>query len=162
MKFSQPLKTVRNYFYNKSGSAAVEFAIAAPVLLLGLVIVTDLGLAIRERMSLDQATRAGADFAMNGADQQTIENLVTAAARGVYGSQPGDVNNNYLPIVTATETCECPNNRGVVVSCTTICTSANSQSEPPYLFWSIMARQQYDGLLIPDFRMQSEIKVQVR
>jgi len=62
---------------DRSGSSAVEFAVGAPVLLVGLVIVTDVGLAVNDRMNLDQSVRAGAEFAMNDVDDETtLEDMV--------------------------------------------------------------------------------------
>ena len=148
-----------SFLRNKSGSSAVEFAIAAPVLLGGLVIVVDVGLAMRDRMLLDQSVRAGAEFAMNNENNEsTIENMVKASATGHYGTQPGDVNNSYAMVVDATSSCECPDAPGTVVTCTNLCTG----DILPYSYWTIAATKNYNALILPDFQLGTEIKVQVR
>jgi Flp pilus assembly protein TadG len=150
---------MKSLLRDRSGSSAVEFAITAPVLLGGLVMVVDIGLAMRERMLLDQSVRAGAEFAMNNVnDETTIENMVKASATGVYGTQPGDVNNGAALTVDATSTCECPNAPGTAVSCTALCTG----DILPYSYWTIAASRNYNALILPDFALGTEIKVQVR
>lgn len=144
---------------DKSGSSAVEFAVAAPVLVLGLVVVTDVGLAISDRMNLDQSVRAGAEFAMNNVeDETTIEDMVRSAATGAYGTNLSNVNSSDIPTVDATRSCECPDAAGVAVSCTMLCTG----DVPPSIFYDIQASKNYEGIFIPDFAMNTEIKVQVR
>lgn len=149
-----------SFVRDKSGSSAVEFAVGAPVLLIGLVIVTDVGLAVSDRMNLDQSVRAGAEFAMNNVeDEDTLEDMVKSAATGAYGSQLGDVDSSKIPTVDVTKSCECPDQPGVSVSCTAqICTG----DIPPSIYYDFAASKSYQGIFIPDFTMQTEMKVQVR
>ena len=51
------------------GIAAAEFALIAPVMLTMLFGVYDLGNAIQERLQLEQAVRAGGQFALSWPDQ---------------------------------------------------------------------------------------------
>lgn len=149
----------RNFLRSREGSSAIEFAIGAPVLLIGLIIVTDIGLAIGERMRLDQSVRAGAEFAMNSVeDETTLEDMVRSAATGAYGDQLNDVDSSEIPTVDVTKSCECPSAPGVAVSCTNICTG----DLPPSVYYGFIASKAYQGIFIPDFRMQTEMKVQVR
>ena len=98
---------LKRFICDKSGSSAVEFAVGAPVLLIGLIIVTDVGLAVSDRMNLDQSVRAGAEFAMNNVeDETTLEDMVKSAATGAYGDQLNDINSNEIPTVDVTKTCE--------------------------------------------------------
>jgi pilus assembly protein CpaE len=144
---------------DKCGSSAVEFAVGAPVLLVGLVIVTDIGLAVNDRMNLDQAVRAGAEFAMNNVDDEdTLEEMVKSAATGVYGSQPGDVNSSNTPTVDVTRTRERPDAPGAAASCDQLCTG----EIVPYIYYDFLASKAYQGIFIPDFAMQTQMKVQVR
>ncbi|MFZ5618542.1 MAG: TadE/TadG family type IV pilus assembly protein [Pseudomonadota bacterium] len=156
-------KTLRNLAAslrkNASGSAAVEFAIGAPVLLVGLIIVTDIGLAISDRMNLDQSVRAGAEFAMNSVeDETTLEDMVKSAATGAYGAALNDVNSSDIPTVDVTRTCECPDAPGVSSSCTTLCTG----DVPPSIYYDFLASKNYQGIFIPDFTLETEMTVQVR
>ncbi len=145
------------FFRDRKGSSAVEFAVGAPVLLIGLIIVTDVGLAVKGRMSLDQSVRAGAEFAMNSVDDKArIENMVRTAGSGVYGTQQGDVSSGGVT-ANATKTCDCA---GAAQNCAamTLCPDGN----PPSIFWQIAAQKSYDGIFMPTFTMHTEMKVQVR
>lgn len=146
---------------DKSGVAAVEFAFSAPMLILGVVVMTDLGLAVHERMNLDQAVRSGAEFVMNDvSDKDEIKKLVIAAATGTYSETPNDVESAERPTVTVPDpVCECPDNPGTAVSCSgTLC----SNDMPPSVYYYIHAKKTYEALLLPDMSLQTEITVQVR
>lgn len=149
---------------DRSGVAAVEFAIGAPMMILGMVVMTDLGLAIHERMNLDQAVRAGAEFAMHEVrDTDELEKLMTGAAVGEWRdtSDPDvDVSNYDPPTVDASVWCECPDNPGVTVACgTTICTSTGF---PPSVYYQLTAERIYEGIILPNIPLSTEIRVQVR
>lgn len=145
---------------DESGVAAVEFAIAAPVMLFGLVIMTDLGLATNERMTLDQAVRAGADFVMTDiSDETEIEQLITAAATGSYSPTPSAQEISQRPMVSVVMTCECPDNPGVTVSCSgTLC----ANSLPSSMYYTLSASKTYDSMLWSDIPLQAGITVQTR
>lgn len=150
---------VASFIRNKKGSSAVEFAVGAPVLLIGLIIVTDVGLAVSDRMKLDQSVRAGAEFAMNSVeDEVTLEDMVKSAATGAYGSQLNDIDSNDVPTVDVTKTCECPDATGTSVDCDQLCTG----EIVPSIYYDFAASKSYQGIFIPDFTMQTEMKVQVR
>lgn len=137
-------------------SAAVEFAVGAPVLMIGLIIVTDVGLAVNDRMNLDQSVRAGAEFAMNSVeDETTLEDMVKSAATGAYGDDLNDVDSNKVPTVDVTKVCECA---GASHSCTTICDDGSA----PSIYYDFLASKPYQGIFVPDFTMQTQMKVQVR
>lgn len=92
---------------DESGIAALEFALVAPVLLLGLVGVLDLGIAVYEKMELDNAVQAGARYAtVNGWDAQGIQNAVQSAT-GLVGV--GDV-------PAPAESCGCPDGAAVAAA----------------------------------------------
>lgn len=144
---------------DRRGSSAVEFAVGAPVLLVGLIIVTDIGLAVNDRMNLDQSVRAGAEFAMNNVeDEATLEEMVKSAATGAYGNQRNDIDSSKVPTVDVTRTCECADAPGVAVSCTNLCTG----DLPPSIYYDFAASKLYKGIFVPDFSLATEMKVQVR
>jgi len=141
------------------GTSAIEFAICAPVLIIGLLIVTDVGLAVTDRMRLDQAVRSGAEFAMNSVDDaDTIQDMVKASATGAYGTALSDVDSDDIPTVTAEKFCECPDAPGVVASCSALCTGENV----PFAYWRIGATKLYSGVFIPSLPLSTEITVQTR
>ena len=62
------------------GSAAVEFALLLPIVLLVLLAVVQVGVLARDRLIVSQAARAGARVAAVDASQQAIVDAVHAAA----------------------------------------------------------------------------------
>jgi Flp pilus assembly protein TadG len=58
-------KTLKKFSGSNSGVAAVEMGIMTPFLVFGLVMMLDVGLAINERMNLDQDVRAGVQAAVS-------------------------------------------------------------------------------------------------
>lgn len=143
----------------RSGAAATEFAIAAPIVLLAIIVMADLGFAIGRHITLDQSVRAGAEFVMMGVDDTTrIEDLVFAAATG-YGketvSEETDASDKG-PTVDVTEVCRCPG-ADVEVACTTTTCSAGDPSR----FFSIVAYEAYDPLFIDKLDLSVSLQVQV-
>jgi Flp pilus assembly protein TadG len=105
----------------KGGTAAVEFALAAPVLLGLLVPVADLGIAYSEKNQIQQAAQAGAQYAAfhpwNTNSPTDIANAVRTASN--------------LPGVAATpaptQLCGCPSGSAVTAaSCTSTCSTGES------------------------------------
>ena len=141
------------------GTSALEFAFCAPILIIGLLIVTDIGLAVNERMLLDQATRAGAELAMNNVDDAaTLEDMVVSSATGAYGPDLNDVDSSDIPEVEVTQYCECPDAPGTAVSCTNLCTG----DVVPSNYWNFLTSKQYDGIFVPGFPLTTELTVQTR
>ncbi len=101
-------RTTRN-----GGTAVVEFALAAPLLLLLLAGVLDFSMALRTATAVADAARAGAQYGSrnvaSASDAAGIRAAALAAAPGVSGMT-----------ATVVKTCQCPN--GSAVSCTGTCT----------------------------------------
>ena len=149
----------RSFRKSRDGSSAVEFAIAAPMLIISLITVTDIGLAMQQRMNLDQSVRAGAEFAMNNvSDVETIKEMVKSAATGSHGQNRNDVSSNAPTVTVPPSYCECPDARGTAVACDVLCTG----DVPPSIFYDISATRRYDAIFVPDFTLASQITVQVR
>ncbi len=77
---------------NEGGQTLIEFALAAPLLLVFLLALVDFGIAIDRRIVLDHAVREGARYASVGGDAFTtgtptsrsaIEDYTTAQAQGI-------------------------------------------------------------------------------
>lgn len=65
----------------KSGNAAIEFVLIAPLLASALVAMTDLGIGLYERMEIRNAAQAGAQYAIaKGWNSGAIENAVASAS----------------------------------------------------------------------------------
>ncbi|WP_290496099.1 TadE/TadG family type IV pilus assembly protein [Hyphomonas sp. UBA4494] len=150
------IKKTTLFARNTFGGAGVEFAIAAPILLLVVLSMMDYGLAFSRQMNLDQSVRAGAEFAMGGVDDTSkIEDLVIAAATGYSRDEIQDVGED-APTAEVTEVCRCPGS-GVEVSCTASCSGAS-----PSRFYSITASEEYDPIFIRVINLSASMQVQVQ
>ncbi len=150
------IKKATRFARNTYGGAGVEFAIAAPILLLVVLSMMDYGMAFSRQMNLDQSVRAGAEFAMGGVeDTSKIEDLVIGAATGYSREEVQDVGET-APTAEVTEVCRCPGS-GVEVSCAASCSGAS-----PSRFYSITASEQYDPVFIRVLNLSSSVQVQVQ
>jgi Flp pilus assembly protein TadG len=126
------------------GVAAVEFAIAAPILILGLVAMIDTGIMATTRMEMDRNIRAGAQAAMSlNNDPAAIETIVLASAGGA-----ADMT------VSALMACVCDE---TPASCSTPCASGRA----PAVYFDISAERPYAGLLV-DRIIRTQSRVQIR
>src|SRR5216684_8013965 len=117
------------------GNAAVEFALATPILLGMLVPVADLGLAFSQQIQVQQAAQAGAQYALlHGWNSTAITSAVTAATT--------------LASVSAapapSQTCGCPTGTAITTAtCGAAC--ANGETAGTYVF--VNAQSAYTPVL---------------
>jgi len=117
------------------GNAAIEFALAAPILLGLLVPVADLGIAFSQQIQVQQAAQAGAQYALlHGWSSSAITNAVTAATN--------------LPGVSAapapSQSCGCPTGTTIsAAACASAC--ANGETAGTYVF--VNAQSAYTPVL---------------
>jgi pilus assembly protein CpaE len=149
-KRERPWRQRLNCFaVDTGGIAAVEFGLLASVLAFAAVGMADIGMAISQRVAMDQAVRAGAQAAMaRTADNNAIRTIVLDAAgtRNVGGMS-----------VAVQRFCRCPGQENTA-SCSTLCTG----DEAPSIFVSIGTTYQHQAMLLPDQTLQSAAEVQVR
>jgi Flp pilus assembly protein TadG len=102
----------------QKGTAALEFALALPVLLVLIVGTAEIGFAVYEAMQVNNAVEAGALYAAkNGFDATAISNTVVNAT-----STPG-ITASPAP----TQFCGCPSSGGVVAAtCGASCSSGGT------------------------------------
>lgn len=103
---------------NDDGSAAVEFALISPVLVLMLIALVDLGLAMMDSVRLASAVRAGAQFAMQDADDKASIKTVAANSTSLSLSE--------ADIEVSDKFCECDT---VSAPCDTTCASGFAPGE---------------------------------
>jgi Flp pilus assembly protein TadG len=100
-----------------TGSALVEFAVIAPILLIFAIYTMDLGLLAFNKMEVQQAAQAGAQYVIGQGtyDASKISSAVTNATR--------------FTAVTGTSSnfCGCPTTSGVTV-CATSCGSCSAST----------------------------------
>lgn len=93
----------------RRAAAALEFGIIAPLLLLLLSATVDIGGAMHQTIRIENAARAGAQFAMSFPDDTTGISTVTTAA---FGGATADITVDVGPLI-----CACPGGSVVAVSC---------------------------------------------
>ncbi|WP_448205116.1 TadE/TadG family type IV pilus assembly protein [Azospirillum sp. sgz302134] len=96
-------------FGNHAGGVAVEFAVAAPILLAAFGVMVDLGRAMYDDMSLSAAARTGVQYARSKPDDTAGIQAAALASGGLSSSAT----------VAAQKFCECPS--GASVACTGTC-----------------------------------------
>ncbi|MEE2690685.1 MAG: TadE/TadG family type IV pilus assembly protein [Pseudomonadota bacterium] len=143
---------------DRNAIAATEFALFAPILTAALLLMSDIGLAITEQISLQQGVRAGAQFVMSGVtDTEDLKDLIRAATTGLSKSDQDDVNLGGAPLVDAVKSCRCASD-GAEVACDSTC----ANDRPCYVFFDLSAEKTYEALFIPDIPLKAEIRVQTR
>jgi Flp pilus assembly protein TadG len=114
----------------RRGMAALEFALAAPLVVLVFGAVYDLGRAIDQTIRLANAVRAGAQYAIAYPDQTTCTepaNCIETIIRRTLPGMPGLAVSVVGP-VTAFDADACPAAAGV--TCTTLTLSASASYVP--------------------------------
>lgn len=113
---ARPKPGLRRFLTATSGVAAVELALATPFLVALAVGVVDFGLAWNRQMSLANAVRAGAQYAIvRKPVQEDVANIVDAVTATL--PEGFTVTAEYPNVEFF---CECPNT-GVKVACTFDC-----------------------------------------
>jgi Flp pilus assembly protein TadG len=117
------------------GVAAVEFALATPLLAAILTVLVDFGFGFYEKMQVEDAAQAGAQYALiYGWNSTAIQNAVTSATP--------------LSGLTATpaptQTCGCPSGTSVAAA---TCGSTCSNGLPAGTYVTVSAQATYTPLI---------------
>jgi pilus assembly protein CpaE len=152
---------VRKLLRREDGASAVEFAICAPVFIFACIMMADIGFAIHERMSLDHVLRAGAQTAMSDPGEAEVEAVLESTASQHFtvtsGDEETDIVSNAVT-VDASRYCACPDDRSVLVACSTVCTGP----VPTFTFYGMSAAKDYEGMILPPISFGARLDVQVR
>ncbi|HUZ74673.1 MAG TPA: TadE/TadG family type IV pilus assembly protein [Stellaceae bacterium] len=121
---------------DRAGVAAVELALIAPVLTALVIPMVDLGIGAYDKMRIQNAAEAGAQYALANASSYDASSIQSAAT-----------NATSLSGITATvgETCNCITGSaiGTAVSCTTTCADGSK----PGTYVSVSTNMSYSLLL---------------
>ncbi len=137
-----------------AGVSAVEFAIVSPVLVLGTFGVTDTGMAIYERMMMNQVLRAGAQPALQGANESVVLDVRKQAATGNFSVADGAATGDELELGVETS-CACPGDAAVSATCGATCDSGT----PALRFYRLTAAKSFQGVLLPEFNLSYSLEV---
>ncbi|MBX9698960.1 MAG: pilus assembly protein [Acetobacteraceae bacterium] len=131
------MRSILNVLRDRRGSAAMEFALLAPIFGLIAIGAYDFGNAVQTSMRLERAARAGAQFAL--VHPRNLEGIATAA-RAAWPSLTSE------EVPTPTEVCRC---NAEAVSCTSICANG--------LEWTVTvtATRSISTLMVPGLNSRS-------
>lgn len=135
-----------------AGSAGIEFAIIAPVLILAVLSTADIGLAIHETFEIDQALRNGAEAALKDPGQSRVEAILEAVDQTGGGQ--------YSTTWSAPRYCACPETPDTETDCS-ITTTCNGR-RPTAIFYKIEGVRAYPGIFLPARNLTRSASVQVR
>ena len=129
-------RRIRDALHGESGVAAIEFGLIAALLLPIFVAAVDIGLALRQRLQIDQVLNMGAQAAMNPGATATDIRAAMAAAAGAHAAL------GALQLGVDGPQCFCRDAPDATVSCTSRCADS-----VPGRFFEITAEMEYDALL---------------
>ena len=143
MKIISPLPFVRRLRRDRSGAAAVEFGLVAPMLVALLVPMVDLGMGTYNKMRVQDAAEAGAQYALSHGYSTSS---ITSAAQNATSL-------GATVSVTPSEACGCITATGTVDTSSygsPPCTpNACSDGSTPGTFVGVATQTTYTPLLAP-------------
>ncbi|MEY9773231.1 AAA family ATPase [Sinorhizobium fredii] len=145
---------------SESGVSAVEFALFAPVLALGLVAMADVALALHERMTIDHVLRAGAQAAMADPGATQVDKVLQSTL--AQSAVPANVT-----LAPVKRYCACPENADVKPEAAPQCgTTPCANAAQQLVFYRLEAAKNYRPMSLPEalppFQLNSLMQVQVR
>lgn len=155
----RPNRVLKALWSNENGLSAVEFALLAPPLLLGLLATADLGLAQSQRMSMDHVLRAGAQSAISDPGTESVLKVTTSTAAPEFSlaadpeaPEPGNLS------LTVSRLAACPEQIDTAVATSTTCVGG----QPTVIYYALSARMEYTGMILPAMQLESALQVRVR
>jgi TadE-like protein len=155
----------RKWGTREDAASTVEFSLFLPVIVCGCLTMGDIGLAVQQRMTLDQVVRAGAQVAMDDPGEEQVRTALELSASQNFalasddedGEDQEQIVNDPVSVDVA-RYCSCPNDRSAPVSCSTPCV----ETTVPFVFYRMSVAKNYDGIFIPEFSLARDLEVQVR
>jgi Flp pilus assembly protein TadG len=155
----------RRSLFGNDGTVVTEFAFAAPILVLVVVGIADLGRLAANTAALEGATRVGAEYARNNLTCQS-EIAGSSCATGIENAMQNS--GNFSPALTfptssPTFSVSCQCDDGSSITCGTTCVGAGKT--PNRLLITVTATQAYTPIIswpgIPtSLTATTEIRVQ--
>ena len=137
--------------WNK-GTLTVEFAFAAPILIVAVLGAADIGSLMNTAASLRGATRAGAEYAKANWNNPSVTNPTTATEQQVCGFLGLTLSSGSCSPVTPTVTtsCTCDDNSSVTPCPPTSgnpCSASNPLNPGVLLYVTVTATQSFSPIL---------------
>ena len=132
------------------GVAAVEMGLVAPVLMLAVVTMSDLGFAIHERLEIDQALRNGAQRAITDPGETAVAAVLTL----IEPTGAGMSSTTF----TVDRYCACAETPTSEATCSTTC----ADNKPTSIFYELTGRREFTGFLMSTETITRTSVIQVR
>ena len=152
--FQRLSRLFRRNAENESGLSAVEFALLAPFMVVGVFSTVDAGMAIYDKMMISQVLRAGSQAAITGDNVADVLTILEATAADNFTVTNGAAAPGELA-VDVIQYCVCPDDFTAQVACTATCTGGGT----PNQFYDLSASLQFDGVMLPGFTLDGEMSV---
>jgi pilus assembly protein CpaE len=137
-----------------AGVSAVEFAILSPVLVLGTFGMADTGMAIYERMMMNQVLRAGAQPALQGANDSVVLSVLEETAADNFAVGDCEATGDVLALCVETSYA-CPGDADAGVMSGVTCESGT----PALRFYRLTASKDFQGVMLPEFKLFYSLEV---
>ncbi len=147
------------FLTDQRGVSAIEFTIISAILLPILLIATDIGFAVHQRMIMDSILRSGMQEAMRFRPSLTPDvrrEQISWALREAAGAMSTN-RMTQLELVVSGPLCHCPQAVSLPVSCESDCAG----SEPQQAF-ALTARLPYRSLFVGDLAGLQPVTLQSR
>ena len=138
----------RSYDWTR-GNVAIEFAIAAPVLIMIILGVADYGTLMNTSASLRGATRAGAEYARANWNNPSVSDPTTGAEQQVCGFLGlSFASGSCSPVTPGVSTsCTCVDNTSVTCPTSTGSNPCSANSDPRVLVYvTVTATQSFSPI----------------
>jgi len=139
-----PIRRTARGFFGRDGTALVEFALAAPILVTVVLGIADFGMMAAQTTALEGATRVGAEYARNNATCQA-DVTGTSCISGIETAMTSS--GNFSPPITfpssPSASCECDD--GTSITCGTTCVGAGKT--PNRVLVTVTASQTFNPIL---------------
>ena len=145
----------RRFIRDTDGVSAIELALIAPFVLAMLLLMTDLGFAIHQRMAMNYILRLGGEAAMMGAYDEEIAETLNQAVIDHATTRMED-----LDIKPPARVCRCSGADDIEVSCTQPCPNDGAMD----IYVELSAEMPYRSILMGDtlnITLRSELQVQI-
>lgn len=154
----------RRLVEDEDGASAIEFALVAPVLVLACLATVDVGLAIGQKMDIDQTLRAASEGAMLDLGRDEVQDLAEAIAAenstvASSGEDESDQSSATDLEVTVDRFCACPESASTAVDCDS---DSCVDSKTPYVFYRLTAEKEFASLFLPAIPISGSVLVQVK
>ncbi len=144
----------RDLLHSTAGVSAVEFAIMSPVLVLCCFGMVDIGMAVYERMMINQVLRAGAQPAFQGMNDGVVLNVLQETATQNFSVADGEATGDELEVGVSSH-CACPGDATVGVTCGATCESGSVALR----LYRLTASKAYEGVILPEFPLSGSLEV---